>query len=84
MKWAASATTANSGLTIKSIAGGVNKASHGTFTLPGSIKGTAAGSFQGANKGASDKTVAQTTDTASSAARSVFEQGRPQLARYRD
>ncbi len=64
VKWAASATTANSGLTIKSIAGGVNKASHGTFTLPGSIKGTAAGSFQGANAGASDKTVAQTTDTA--------------------
>jgi hypothetical protein len=63
VKWKASATTANSGLNIKSIAGGV-KNSHGTFTIPGTTKGTAAGSFQGANKGASDKTVAQTTDTA--------------------
>jgi hypothetical protein len=62
VKWKASATTANTGLNIKSIAGGT-KNSHGTFTIPGSVKGTAAGSFQGANKGASDKTVAQTTDT---------------------
>ncbi len=67
-KWKASAATPNSGLGIKSIAGGV-KSSHGTFTIPGKVKGTASGSFQGANKGASDKTVAQTTDTTSALAK---------------
>ena len=82
-KWKASAATPNSGLGIKSIAGGV-KSSHGTFTIPGKVKGTASGSFQGANKGASDKTVAQTTDTTSAVGQGVCVQGRPQLARHRD
>jgi hypothetical protein len=63
-KWTATPAVPNSGLNIKSIAGGV-KNNHGTFTIPGTTKGTAAGSFQGTNKGASDKTVAQTTDTTS-------------------
>ena len=49
-------------LNIKSIAGGT-KSSHGTFTIPGKVKGTATGSFLGSNKGGSDKTSAQTTET---------------------
>jgi hypothetical protein len=61
-KWKASVTTPNSVLTLKSVAGGT-KSGHGTFTIPGTTKGSATGSFLGANKGGSDKTVAQTTDT---------------------
>jgi hypothetical protein len=61
-KWAAKPAVPNTVLTVKSVSGGT-KSSHGTFTIPGTTKGSAAGSFEGANKGASDKTVAQTTDT---------------------
>jgi hypothetical protein len=61
-KWKATPAAANSVLNVKSVTGGT-KSSHGTFTIPGKTKGTASGSFLGANKGASDKTVAQTTDT---------------------
>ncbi|MGD0394623.1 MAG: hypothetical protein ABSC41_18495 [Acidimicrobiales bacterium] len=61
-KWTATPAAAPSVLNIKSVAGAV-KSSHGTFTIPGKVKGTATGSFLGTNKGASDKTVAQTTET---------------------
>ncbi len=60
-KWAPTAA-GSSVLNIKSIAGGT-KSSHGTFTIPGKVKGTATGSFLGSNKGGSDKTSAQTTET---------------------
>lgn len=73
-KWKATPAVPNSGLNIKSIAGGV-KNNHGTFTIPGTTKGTAAGSFQGANKGASDKTVAQTTDTVTQLATACGSKG---------
>jgi hypothetical protein len=66
-KWTATPAVPNSVLTIKSVAGGT-KNNHGTFTIPGSTKGSAAGSFEGANKGSGDKTVAQTTMTVSALA----------------
>jgi hypothetical protein len=65
IKWTASPTTASSLLNIKSVSGGT-ASGHGTFTIPGTTKGTASGSFLGANKGASDKSIAETSLTASS------------------
>ncbi len=73
-KWKATPAVPNSGLNIKSVAGGT-KNNHGTFTIPGTVKGTAAGSFQGANKGASDKTIAQTTATVSQLATACSSKG---------
>ncbi len=60
--WKATPAAAPSVLHIKSVAGGT-KNSHGTFVIPGTTKGSATGSFLGANNGGSDKTVAQTTET---------------------
>ncbi len=62
-KWKATPGVPNSVLTLKSISGAI-KSNHGTFIIPGSIKGSAAGPFEGTNAGASDKIVAQTTETA--------------------
>jgi len=61
-KWSAKPAVANSVLTVKSVSGGTH-GSNGTFTIPGSIKGSAIGSFVGTDKGAKDKSVAQTKDT---------------------
>jgi len=65
-KWSVSSGSVppNSVLGIKSVKGGT-AGGHGTFTLPGSVKGTASGSFQGANKGASDISIAETVDRTS-------------------
>jgi hypothetical protein len=52
----------NSVLNVKSVkTGPVGSGSneHGAFTIPGSTKGTAAGSFLGSDKGAKDKVVAE-------------------------
>jgi len=51
-------------LTVKSVSGGT-AGGHGTFTIPGSVKGSATGSFLGANNGGSDKSIAETTPTTS-------------------
>jgi len=65
VKWTASPTTPNSVLNVKSVTGGT-ASGHGTFTIPGTTKGTASGSFLGTNSGASDKAVAETSLTAGS------------------
>jgi hypothetical protein len=64
-KWAASPAVPNSVLNVKSVSGGTHGA-FGTFTIPGTVKGTAAGSFEGTDHGAKDKSVAQTVATAAS------------------
>jgi hypothetical protein len=71
-KWTASVATPNSGLNVKSIAGGTTKSGYGYFDIPGSVKGTANGSFLGTNKGASDKSVSQTKLKASAIATTCF------------
>lgn len=66
-KWSVSsgAVPPASVLGIKSVKGGTaGSPAHGTFTLPGSVKGTASGSFQGANHGSGDMSIAETKDTA--------------------
>ena len=68
----------NSVLGVKSDIGattGSGTAEHGTFTIPGSTKGTASGSFLGANHGASDKSVAETTMTPSAIISSCVKSG---------
>jgi hypothetical protein len=59
--------TPTSTIAVNSIAGSVGSNGHAAFKIPGSTaNGKAAGSFQGANHGASDTTSAQSTATASS------------------
>jgi hypothetical protein len=65
--WNASALSAYpSKIAVKSIMGGLNKTSHGTFTIPGkTANGGVTGSFGGAAKtGSKDKIEAETTLTA--------------------
>jgi hypothetical protein len=64
-KWSASPAVPNSVLNVKSVTGGANSKGYGTFTIPGSVKGTAIGSFEGTDHGAKDKSVAQTVLKAS-------------------
>ena len=65
VKWTASSTTPNTVLNVKSVTG-ATVSGHGSFTIPGTTKGTASGSFGGTNAGASQKSVAETSLTASS------------------
>ncbi len=68
VKWRATPTVPNSGLNVKSIAGGTTSGGYGFFTIPGSVKGTANGSFLGSNSGASDTSTSQTKLKASALA----------------
>jgi hypothetical protein len=61
--WTASPKDANSVLGVKSVTGATSSSGHGTFTIPGKVKGTASGSFLGSNHGASDVSNAETSDT---------------------
>ena len=77
-KWTANVSTPNSVLGVKSDLGGTTgsgSTERGTFTIPGSTKGTASGSFLGANHGASDKSVAETTITPSAIISSCVKSG---------
>ncbi len=73
-KWTASATTAPSVLVVKSTAAG-SVGGHGTFTLPGKVKGSASGSFLGSNKGASDTTTSEATLPTSSLGATCLKSG---------
>jgi len=56
-------------IAVNSISGSVGGNGHADFNIPGTTpNGTASGSFQGTNGGASDATSAQTTETASALA----------------
>jgi hypothetical protein len=66
IKWTATPAISESALGIKSVSGGAvgsGSSAHGTFTIPGTTKGTASGSFLGSNKGASDKSIAETVES---------------------
>jgi hypothetical protein len=73
--WQASPTVPASVLHVKSIAGGTTSKGFGFFTIPGSVKGTASGSFLGSNAGASDKSTSQTVKTAKSLATTCLSSG---------
>ncbi len=79
-KWTASkgGPVPNSVLGVKSDIGGhvgSGSSEHGTFTIPGSTKGTASGSFLGSNKGASDKSVAETSQSYTTVAATCVKSG---------
>jgi hypothetical protein len=61
IKWAPSSVP-SSVLNVKSDTG-ASVGGHGSFTIPGKVKSTASGSFLGTDKGAKDKSVAETTLT---------------------
>jgi hypothetical protein len=54
---------------------GSGSSEHGTFTIPGSTKGTAGGSFLGSNHGMSDKAVAESSQTYSTVAANCLRSG---------
>lgn len=64
--WKATPAVPASTLGVKSVYGTVSKAGYGLFDIPGKVKSTAGGSFVGSDKGAKDKSVAQTTSKATS------------------
>ena len=64
IKWTPSSVP-NTVLNVKSDDGGTS-GGHGTFAIPGNVKSTVSGSFEGTNHGASDKSLAETTLTAAS------------------
>jgi hypothetical protein len=79
-KWTASkgGPVPNSLLGVKSDVGGhvgSGSSEHGTFTIPGSTKSTASGSFVGTDKGAKDKSVAETSLSYTSVAASCLKTG---------
>ncbi len=80
VKWSATPTVPNSGLNVKSISGGTTSGGYGFFTIPGSVKGTANGSFEGSNKGASDTSTSQTKLKASSLGATCEKSGLSSIA----
>jgi hypothetical protein len=64
IKWTPSSVPATV-LKVASDNGGT-ASGHGTFTIPGNVKSTVSGSFAGTDKGAKDKSLAETTATAAS------------------
>lgn len=64
IKWTPSSVPATV-LNVKSDDGGTS-GGHGTFAIPGNVKSTVSGSFQGTDKGAKDKSLAETSLTAAS------------------
>jgi len=78
-KWTASVTTPNSVVVVKSDKAGT-AGSHGTLTLPGTVKGSASGSFLGTNKGASDTTTSEASSTSTALAKQCLSKtGLPSL-----
>jgi hypothetical protein len=53
---------------------------HSTFTIPGTVKGSATGSFGGSNSGASDTTTSETTLTTSALATACLTKGLSSVA----
>jgi hypothetical protein len=80
VKWTATPAVSASGLNVKSIAGGTTSGGYGFFTIPGSVKGTANGSFLGTNKGASDTSTSQTKLKASALASTCLSSGLSSIA----
>jgi hypothetical protein len=74
IKWTASSTTAPSLLGVKSTKAG-SVGGHGTFTIPGTTKGTASGSFLGSNKGASDTSTSEASLATSSLGATCLKSG---------
>jgi hypothetical protein len=78
-KWTASVATPNSVVVVKSDKTGT-AGTHGTITLPGTVKGSATGSFLGTNHGASDTTTAEASATSSAlATQCLSKSGLPSL-----
>jgi hypothetical protein len=77
-KWTASVATPNSVVVVKSDKAGT-AGSHGTLTLPGTLKGSASGSFLGTNKGASDTTTSEASATSTVLAAQCLSKGLPSL-----